>query len=189
MFIIVQCDLCTVKWHEMARKPDPSPYCLSFFFFSQSFFRGSLFFVLCHFIWVIGVPFWEDARKILVRFLRPFFLPLSSLPSELLNPDKEKKREGSLACHSWEMSAHWERVERAAVWSQEGVRGLFYDQDEFIFIKQMYRGPARLHNIFMAIRSPFLLLICLSKWVLLNSVGVFQLDKRQFMSPAASMLH
>lgn len=159
------------------------------FFFFYPFSMDLCFLFYFTVIWVIGVPFWEDARKILVRFLRPFFLPLSSLPPELLNPDKEKKREGSLACHSWEMSAHWMRMERAAVWSQEGVRGLSYDQDEFIFIKQMYRGPARLHNISTAIRSPFLLLICLSKWALLNSVGVFQLDKRQFMSPAASTLH
>lgn len=187
MFIIVQCDLCTVKWHEKARKPDLSPYHLSFF--KKSFSHGSLFLVLFHFYLGHWSTILGRCRKILVRFLRPFLLPLSSLSPELLNPDKEKKREGSLACHSWEMSAHWKWMEHAAVWSQEGVRGLFYDQDEFIFIKQMYRGLARLHNISTAIRSPFLLLICLSKWVLLNSVGVFQLDKRQFMSPAASMLH
>lgn len=80
-------------------------------------------------------------------------------------------------------------MELAAVLSQEGVLDLYHNQDELIFIKQMYRGPACLHNISMAIHSPFLLLICLSKQVLLNSVGVFQLDKRQFMLPAASMLH
>lgn len=59
-------------------------------------------------------------------------------------------------------------------------------QELTFFLSRSIQDPHRLYSLTIFSRLPFPLLICLSKWVLLNSVGVFQLDKRQFMSPCCS---
>lgn len=81
----------------MAKEPVVSPHLSPFFFFfSLSFFCGSLLFVLFHLSLGQRIPFGDNAGKILVQFPRPLSPPLPSLPPELLNSDKEKAGEGLL---------------------------------------------------------------------------------------------
>lgn len=134
----------------------------------------------------------EDASLLPKGSSSYIFFPFHT---ELLNLEREKREEESLLLRVpkkyvclWKMNETCTLEPKGHLVFLLQLGFLLWEDKGFIFIMQMDRGPALFHNIFMATHSPFLLLICLCKWVLLNSVGVFQLDKRQFMSPAAFML-